>query len=156
MRGLRYWDANCFLGWLAADAGRVDRLRPVIKACEAGELRLVTASLTLVEVIKLKSKTPLPQDKEPIIRAFFKHEWLKIRQLDRKTAEFARDLIWRHNVDPKDAVHLATALLVRVDQLDTFDEGLIRFTGKLGQPPLVIGYPNVPEQLELLEQSGDS
>ena len=59
------------------------------------------------------------------------------------------------HVDPKDADHLATALLVIVDQLDTFDEGLIRFTGKLGQPPLVIGYPNVPEQLELLEQSGE-
>jgi hypothetical protein len=40
-------------------------------------------------------------------------------------------------------------LVAKVDQLDTFDGGLIKLTGKLGNPPLAIGHPNVPEQLEL-------
>lgn len=67
----------------------------------------------------------------------------------------ARDLIWTYDVPPKDAVHLATALHTEgVVQLDTFDaDDPIRLSGKLGEPPLVIGEPPLlQEQLDLLER----
>lgn len=146
---LRYWDACAFLGWLANEPDKVDECRSVIRAAESGDLRIVTSSLALVEVIKLKSGTPLPEDKESDIREFFKHEYIVVRQLDRFTAEYARELIWRHNFDPKDSVHVATAVLARVPHLDTFDGALIARSGQIGDPPLVIARPNVPEQLTL-------
>jgi len=146
---LRYWDSCAFLGWLANEADKVDECRGVIRAAEDGNLRLVTSSLTLTEVIKLKSQTPLPPDKEPEIRAFFMHDWIVVRQLDRRTAEYARELIWQHTFDPKDAVHVATAVLARVPHFDTFDGDLIKRSGHIGDPPLVIARPYVPEQLGL-------
>lgn len=39
-----------------------------------------------------------------------------------------------------------------LDQIDTFDEGLIKFSGTLGDPPLTIGKPNLPPNLPLFEK----
>lgn len=155
---LRCWDSSCWAAHLGAEPGRIERTRSVLKAAEAGEVRIVTSALALVEVIKLKSREPLPPDKEPLIRAFFKQPYIVIRDVDRRVGEFARDLIWAHGIPPKDAVHVATALLTPgVIQLDTFDEDdLIKHSGKLGEPPLIIGFPPlIDEQLELGSDVGE-
>lgn len=149
---LRYWDSDAFLGWLKAEPDKVDECRGAIRAAEKGELRLVTSSLTLTEVIKLKGKAPLLRDADALIREFFKHDWIVVRQLDRLTAEYARELIWDHGFHPKDAVHVATAVLARVPYLDTFDGDLIKQTGQIGDPPLIIGRPAVEEQLSILDE----
>jgi hypothetical protein len=54
---------------------------------------------------------------------------------------------WNHKVKPKDAIHVATALDAGVGQFDTFDGDLIALSGQIGNPPLVIGRPNLPERL---------
>lgn len=121
---------------------------PVRRWCEFANSR-DASSLTLTEVIKLKSKTPLPPEKKPIVRDIFKHEWIIVRQLDRMSAGYARELIWQYGFQPKDSVHVATAVLARVPFLDTFDADLIAKSGEIGTPPLTIGRPALPEQLEL-------
>ena len=87
------------------------------------------------------------------MEAFFRHEWIVVRELDRFIAEDARALVWNHNVKPKDAVHVATALKrdVPIEQLDTFDGPLIRLSGKLGDPSLIIGKPSMESSLPLFE-----
>lgn len=146
---VRYWDSVSFLGWLAEEPDKVDECRGVIRAAEKGDVRIVTSSLTLTEVIKLKSKAPQPPEKGPMIRDFFKHEWIIVRQLERRTAEYARDLIWTEGFHPKDSIHVATAVLARVSYLDTFDQALIAKSGQIGEPPLIIDRPSLPEQLQL-------
>jgi predicted nucleic acid-binding protein len=145
----RYWDANAFLGWLAEEPNKVDRCRGVIRAAEAKRLRIVTSSLTMVEVVKLKGGQPVGKEAEPKITAFFEQPYVIVRQLDRRIAEFARRLIWDHNLGGNDAVHLATALVEKLRFFDTWDSGLVKLSGKLGTPPLTIGYPDVPEQLTI-------
>lgn len=145
----RYWDSNCFLGWLAAEEDKVDRCRGVIRAAEKGELVIVTSSFTTTEVIKLEKKTPLPPDKEHIITDFFKQDWIYVRQLDPRIAELSRHLIWHQGIAQKDSIHVATALTVGVVQLDTFDKDLIKKSGTIGDPLLKIGRPDVPEQLRM-------
>jgi predicted nucleic acid-binding protein len=155
---LRYWDSCTFLGWLAEEPDKVDDCQSVIRHAEAGNVRIVTSSLTLTEVIKLKGKPPLAAVAEPKIKAFFKHEWIVVVQLDRFIAEAARQLVWEHGLDPKDCVHVATALRTRVNRMDTFDEALIKRSGQIGN--LVIGRPDMPQQLEMefdaeVEETGD-
>lgn len=152
---LRYWDSVTFLGWLANEPDKLDACRGVIRAAERGELRIVTSALTLTEVIKLKSKTPLPQEKEPLIKGFFQQSYIVIREVDRQVAEYARELIWAHGFQAKDSIHVATAVLSRVPHLDTFDKQLIGQSGMIGDPPLIIGHPDIPEQLGLDELIGD-
>ena len=76
-----------------------------------------------------------------------------VREVDRFIAEDARELVWNKNVEPKDAIHLATALRqdVMLDQFGTFDKDLIKLSGALGDPPLTIGRPSLPAKLPFEE-----
>ena len=149
----RYWDSNAFLGWLAEEPDKVDYCRPVIKAAEARKVRILTSALTIAEVLWVRGRDRIPSESAARVEAFFRHRWIVVRELDRFIAEDARALVWNHNVKPKDAVHLATALKrdVAIEQLDTFDEPLIRLSGTLGEPPLIIGKPDMAAALPLFE-----
>ena len=149
----RYWDSNAFLGWLAAEPDKIDRCRRVIESAEAGDMRILTSALTIAEVLWIRGRARIPADSAAKIEAFFRHEWIVVRELDRFIAEEARALVWRHNVAPKDAVHIATALRrdVPIEQLDTFDRKLIGLSGRLGEPPLLIGKPGIGPPLPLLD-----
>lgn len=146
----RYWDSGCFLALFNNEAGRVDNCKSVLLAAERGELRIVTSALTLTEVIKIKGK-PITVDQEDHIRAFFEHEWILVRDVDRFIAEQAREFIWKHKLQPYDAIHLATAYKHKLQHLDTYDiRDLGKLSGKIGVPPMKIGEPPViPYQTDL-------
>ena len=131
----------------AREADKADACRAVIGEAQAGRLRIVTSTLTLPEVLWLKGKDPIPPADREKIRAFFRHEWIALVQLDRAVGEEAHEVGWTHGIRPKDAVHVATALRAAVEQLDTFDGPLIEKSGQLGNPPLRIGPPHVEGQL---------
>jgi hypothetical protein len=152
---LHYWDSCAFLALLKNEADYIDECKSVIKAAKDGKVMIVTSALTFVEVIKLeKGKPKLSKDVEEKIRAFFKHEWIYIYDLDRKIGELARDLMWEYEgLKPKDATHVATAVRAKVDVLETFDDGLIKLSGKVGNPLLPIRRPYFPNQLELFEDN---
>src|ERR1019366_590369 len=110
-----------------------------IRQAEAGNIRIVTSSLTLTEVIRVKGQPPMDEADEAKITAFFKHEYILIRELDRVTAEQARRLIWEQKVTVKDAIHVATAARAGLTRMDTFDDKLLKRSGKIAG--LIIGRP---------------
>lgn len=146
----RYWDSGCFLALFNNETGRVDSCKSVLLAAERGELRIITSALTLTEVIKIKGK-PIAVDQEDHIRAFFEHEWILVRDVDRFIAEQARDFIWKYKLQPYDAIHLATAYKHKLQHLDTYDaKDLGKLNGKIGIPAMRIGEPPViPYQTDL-------
>ena len=146
-----YCDANIFIRWFNNEEDEVEACRGLVDASEKGEVRIITSALTLTEVIKIKGQQPLPQSKEETIKGFFEQEFVSIVNVDRRTAEFARDLIWRYpHLNPKDSLHAATALITEgVDVLHTFDEDLLRLNGQLGESPLRISTPDIPDQLSI-------
>ena len=73
---LHYWDSCTFLAYLKAEADKVDDCVTVLKHAENGNIKIVTSSLTLVEVIKLKKREPISREDEERIRRFFMHKWL--------------------------------------------------------------------------------
>jgi len=146
-----YWDACTFLALLKKEEGKFEECYRVIKAAEAGEIIILTSAITFVEVIKLEKGQPrLPKkDVEEKIRAFFKHKWIIIREADRVIGESARELIWQHNLDPKDSIHVATAINNQASVLETFDTELLKLSGTMGDPLLPIRRPDYAMQLEL-------
>lgn len=145
----RYWDACAFLGWLREEPDKVQECGAVIRQAVAGKLKIVTSSLTLTEVLWVKGKQPIPVEDRKRVRSFFENDYIGLYELDRTIAEQAQDVVWDHGVKPKDSVHVATALsaaeTLDIDQLDTFDGKLLSLTGRIGNPPLVIGRPNLDE-----------
>jgi predicted nucleic acid-binding protein len=141
----RYWDTGPFLAWLKAETHRLADVEPVIRAAEAGKVRLVTSSVTLIEVVKLDQKNApieVPPDDAEKIRQFFLKSYISVRTFDRPTATLARQLIWDHGLTTRDAMHLATATRWRMPLLETLDAGdLIPLSGKVGDPAIEIRLP---------------
>lgn len=149
-RDWRYWDACCFLGWLKAEEKQADACRGVIQLATKGELVLVTSAITLTEVIKLKRRAHIPKADAKLVRNFFKNDFIRLRSVDREIAELAQDLIWRHKfLHPKDSIHVATAIRHRLKVFDTFDQNLMKLSGKLGNPPIIINEPDIAYQADL-------
>lgn len=155
MTACRYWDSCLFLAWLKQRPDHLPQCNAGLQKARAGELVIVTSALTIAEVLFLvRGEIPVSADTRAQIRGFFENEFIVVRELDRRIAERAQDVIWDFQVDHKDAVHVATALTVRetslgLEQLDTFDSDLAGLSGKLDGLP--IGPPNF--QLDLMSDA---
>ena len=141
----RYWDSDCFLGWFLGEPDKLPYCQGVIQAAEAKKLKIVTSALTLTEVIKLKNHPSLRAEDEARIKAFFRNDFISLRNVDRFVAEYARELIWTYShLNPKDSIHLATAIMIEADALNTFDDHLLRLDGQIGNPVMRITKPDLP------------
>ncbi len=87
-----YCDADVFIGWFNRERDKVEACRGLVISSEKGEVKIITSALTLTEVIKIKGQQPLSQSKEETIKEFFEQEFVSIVNVDRRTAEWARDL----------------------------------------------------------------
>ena len=113
-----YWDSCVYLNFLRGGHPNADAMHAILRAWEAGEVILATSALTIAEVLHVRCEG-LPAswiDKSKqgeILRLFTAREKgeLVLVELTRPLAESARDLCWHHRVPPKDAVHIASALL---------------------------------------------
>lgn len=139
----RYWDSDCFLGWLQDEPGKVDPCGTVLALCERREAEIVTSTLTIAEVLMLRPKDALPRERRDKVRSLFAKEYIHTVPLIRRIAEAAQDLYWDYGIAPKDAAHVATAIAARAEVLNTFDKGLIGKSGQIGSPPLQIAQPFV-------------
>jgi predicted nucleic acid-binding protein len=142
----RYWDSDCFLGWLQAEPDKEERCRQVLEAAEDGKVLIVTSALTIAEVLALRGRDPIPPDRRATVEAFFRRDYIHVRNITRRIAEQARIYVWDFGVAPKDALHVATAIDAGLGLLNTFDKALISKSGKLGKPALVIELPSWSEQ----------
>ena len=146
-----YWDSDAFLGWLQAEAGKAELCAGTLRRAELGEVVIFTSALTIAEVLWMRGAPTIPQQKADIVRKFFRRSNLRVRNVTRKIAESAQDLVWSHSIRPKDAIHVATALDAAAIALETFDDGLISKSGTVGRPPLLIRKPIAPAQKQLFD-----
>jgi predicted nucleic acid-binding protein len=141
----RYWDSDCFLGWLQGESDKEAHCKEVLTAADDGKILIVTSALTIAEVLALKGKQRIPQSQKAKVEEFFKSEYIVVRNITRRIAEAARSYVWDFGVDPKDALHVATAVDAGLALLNTFDKNLIKKTGKIGPAPLIIAVPSWSE-----------
>ncbi|MHA3701488.1 type II toxin-antitoxin system VapC family toxin [Jatrophihabitans sp. YIM 134969] len=140
------WDSDAFLSYLnkQTDDDRLIRCQATLDRAHAGQVRIVCSALALAEVIKMKHRKPVTRDDEQTVIDFFANEFIVVRNVDRFIAEQARAIVWRNGVDPKDAIHVATAIAVKAAALETFDLGLLKKTDQIGSPVLTIRKPATP------------
>jgi predicted nucleic acid-binding protein len=84
-----------------------------------------------------------------MLNRFFRRSYFRVRNVTRKIAEQAQQIYWNDGVMPKDAIHVATALNEAVPVLETFDDALLKKTGRIGSPPLTIRKPIAPLQKDM-------
>ena len=121
--------------WIALIKGEIEQgvdrgqiIENILDDASKGRWSILTSTFTLAEVLKDRNQPILTEDQERRIDAFFKHEYIKLVTLDRIVAEHARKLARTHNLRPADAVHLASAIRAKADQLLTWDHGFPKTT----------------------------
>jgi predicted nucleic acid-binding protein len=140
------------LGWLLAEPDKEEQCRRVLDAAEQGRLIIVSSALTIAEVLAIRGRPRVGDDKRALVESFFRNEYIVIRNLTRHVAELARSMVWDHGVAPKDAVHVAMAVDADLTLFNTFDRDLCKLTNRLGSPPLVIELPQLVEPERPFEQ----
>jgi len=146
-----YWDTACFSAYFNQEEDRYSLIDTLLKEAAENKIKIVTSALTIAEVLKPKREYPVSKKHRESINNFFKQEFIIIRNITRKTAELAQDLFWDCQVNPKDALHVATAIEAGSPSLYTFDHGLIARSTKVGgNPTLVITLPVAPPQGSLI------
>lgn len=136
----RYWDSNIWLGILNAEPDKLVACTNLLERARDGEFIIVSSAITLAEVIRMRGTSiKLDREKDQIMRDFFKREYISIRNVDRLTAELARELVWKYRdivtdktkeLKPWDAIHMATALRLDIPLLNTYDPDLLQLNGK--------------------------
>ena len=149
MTELVYWDSVCFLAYFQEEMDRVGLCQATLERAEAGDILIVTSTLTLAECLWLRNTPPIQKDRAEIVRKFFRRSIIRLRNVTRFISEEAQTLVWDCGIKPKDAIHVATAIEAKAPTLETFDDGLISKSGKVGSPPLLIRKPLPPKQPSL-------
>jgi predicted nucleic acid-binding protein len=116
-----YWDACLFIEVLQkTNPARLDACRDLIDKAEKKALVIVTSALTITEVNKFgdeKVSGLSREEQSKFILAFLGNAYIKVRPLDRQTAEFAHHLTRQHSLKNMDAIHAATAVIAKADVL---------------------------------------
>jgi predicted nucleic acid-binding protein len=148
---LIYWDSCVFIHALQRTPQWEPMLAAIVRAAQSGDVHIVTSALTLVEV----ARSGDTGTDDAVIRGLFQNPYIIVRELDRGTATSARQIVRDHGLKPQDAVHVATAIAVRVSIMHTCDgsgkkRGLLDRDGQIGNPPLAIQVPSWSTQLPLI------
>lgn len=139
-----YWDACTFLGLLNQEPGKVNDCLIVWREGENEKTLIYTSFLSFAEVYKAKCEgtaKPLSEEDDKKIEQFLRQKGIRAVVVDERIGVAARRLM-RHHPEckkPSDGIHLATALVLNVDEMHTFDHSdLLKLDGKVlradGQP----------------------
>lgn len=145
------WDTNVAISLLQNEQGRMERIGPFIEEAEAGRLQILFPETSVVELHHLRGLQDEGRGVEEIreiIRDFLDQPYLLRRPLHRRLANLASELALVHGIKrASDAVVLALAKQEKVSTIHTYDGsgrqgGLIRLSGKVGDPPISICPPD--------------
>ena len=125
------WDSSVLISWLRGDedVGRNRATRAVVQHIEGGTSKLVVSTLLYVEI--LESRMPAGAIEQ--FKKFMQNrKMVEIMAVDIRVAERAQAI--RNNnsrlLSTPDAVHIATAVLSGAKLFHTFDDDLLRLSGR--------------------------
>lgn len=157
-----YWDACVFLGLLNQEPYKANACTAVWQEAERGETLIVTSFLTFAEVFRARCEgpaRPLRVEDERSVDQLLGQRWIRAALVDERVAVAARRLMRAHAEckKPSDGIHLATAALMNVEEMHTYDHSdLLKLDGRTlrsdGKPlkialPTPLPLPPAPPKL---------
>lgn len=167
-KAVYYWDTCLFLAWLKNEttrkAGEMDAIAGMIDRFNKRQINLITSVITITEI----SVAKIPAGTEGLLEDVMQRSNFTRLSVDIRVAKLARDIRnWYlsrpdqyggSTVTVPDSLHLATAILYRAKEFQTFDGkdspkynalGLLPLSGNVGGHPLVVTKPPMPDQPSL-------
>ena len=142
------WETSCFIARFNEEPARVDVCKAILEAAKKGELTLYTSYITMCEWVKIKGE--YASEAEDKIVDFLMNPYINLVTIDFAVSRITRDLVRRYKLNVRDAVHLATAIKLKVDALHTYDsDDLLVLNGKIPDVNVVICEPAFDFQFPL-------
>ena len=157
-RRVHYWDACMYLALLKGETSHgkqhVESMVQISKDNFENKNVIITSVITLTEVLS----SSLTADQEEAFSKTFKatnHTLYDVSYSIAKKARELREAFLKHSSGRKlatpDAIHIATAMVYQVDEMNTFDDGqkekkhvgLLELNGDALMQGLIICKPNV-------------
>jgi len=144
------WETSCFTARFNEEPGRVDVCKAILEAAKKGEVELYTSFITVCEWAKIKGE--YASEAEDTIAEYLRNPYIRLVPIDWSISRITRDLVRRYKLNVRDAIHLATAIKLKVDVLHTYDEDhLISLNGKIPEVNVVICKPVFNMQTTMFE-----
>ena len=142
--GLICWDSSVLIDWMKGDnQDRMKRIGVVVASVEHDSYRIVVSTLAYVEVLE----SAMPEGTMKMFQQFMQNrKQVEVVTVDIRVARKAQ-LIRnksRKQLSTPDAVHIATAIVSGAELFHTFDDGLLRLSGKDEVDSLTITPCEVP------------
>lgn len=120
-----YWDTCIFLHWITdpvKDQSVIDGIEDIVKAAEHGDAVIVSSIITRVEVLR-SDMTAAQAEQFLRLRERDYVQWVNV---DPRVASLAHDFRDYYKVQdkapfPPDSIHVATAILHDVSEMNTLD-----------------------------------
>jgi len=163
-----YWDANVFLSFIEGHADRIPNIEAILADCEEGRVEIWSSHLTIAEVAFAKAEKDAKildtEIEKKIDELWHPESPIKLVEVSQGICVEARNLLRKNMLRPEisprqknkslkaaDAIHLATAQMIGVDEFHTYDklkefECLVPF--KIEEPTAVqwlLPSPNQPK-----------
>jgi predicted nucleic acid-binding protein len=143
-----YLDSSVYIAAIkgeAAEPGRGDVSAQVLELGRQGTFPIFASTFVYAEVIKDRDTPQLTEAEEAKIDAYLDQAFITWIELDLLIAKAARGLARKYRLKPADAIHLATAVRVRADQLLAWNPKDFKvgttMEGVQIEEPHLIGYP---------------
>jgi predicted nucleic acid-binding protein len=121
-----YWDAMCFIYRIARNVNFISVLEEVTRLAEKGDIVLVTSVFSMAEVARVDG-VPDAAEQERLIMDFFDNEFIYPVAFDEKVCKLSRGIVRTCKLKGKDAVHVATALLVPgISSMHSYDTKVLQ------------------------------
>jgi len=158
-----YWDADVFLSVINATPDRMPVLNAVLDDLGNGKIEIYTSMLSIVEVAAARSEKDAkaldPKINEKIDSLWRPPSPIKLVDIYPLLAYQARELM-RHAIpygwalQAADAIHLATAQRMNVDEYHTYEDKLVKFSQITGYRILEprtdrLAFPHTDDEKEL-------
>jgi predicted nucleic acid-binding protein len=153
-----YWDSCIFIAWLQNEPREpevVEGIEEVVAGVHNGRSILCTSVLTQTEVLESR----LPTEAAELFKNIFRRRNVVQIDVDPRIAARAREIREYYasrsiKIRTPDSIHLATAILYKVDEFHTFDgsgkrqrpSDILALNGNVAGYPLVI---IVPRKLQI-------
>lgn len=164
---VQYWDSTLFITLVEGrETERISVIRSLLHSYEQKKLQIAVSTFAIAECRRYRqldtpgpapgdegtaATTPLNDDNGKVVREVFASPQLLVWTLTPHIAELAADIGNQYpDLLPGDCVHIATAIEANADVLFTYDgagkgrrrpDAMIRYDGKIGNPPLPIKEP---------------
>lgn len=127
-----YCDSNVFLAYFKDESGRADKVESLIDEVRGTrELKMLSSLLSVTEVAHTATVNSNADAEleaiERLDRFWGNSSIVELNDFHIVLARRARALVRKHRgLDPRDAIHLATALHSKVTELLTYDNDLLK------------------------------